>query len=161
ADRRHATLDSMWRIPGAEVTVYSTAEREVALRAQHEMGRALVDLRHVFGTEPVLPLRVAVLREEEQYDRFAFGDPDGKRAATHAGRLQTVHSAFFAERWFPRVDGKPEFDGMGVCYWEHQVPNGDLYGVHAARLAVGLSFVDALDPSPNAVKKALASGPGA
>src|SRR5262249_31754292 len=84
ADRRHAALDSMWRIPGAEVTVYATAEREVALRAQHEMGRALVDLRRVFGTEPVLPLRVAVLREEEQYDRFAFGDPDGARPATHA-----------------------------------------------------------------------------
>jgi hypothetical protein len=124
------------------------------------MSRALVDLRRVFGAEPLLPLRVTVLREEEQYDRFAFGDPDGRRPATHAGRLQTVHSAYFAESWFPKVEGKPEFAGMGVCYWEHHIPNGDLYGVHAARLAVGLAYVEALDPSPNAVKKALSAGPG-
>src|SRR5262245_42718748 len=49
---------------------------------------------------------------------------------------------------------------MGVCYWDTKVPNGDAYGVHAARLAAGLSYVDALDPSPNAVKKARAAGPG-
>jgi hypothetical protein len=71
-----------------------------------------------------------------------------------------VHSAFFAESWFPRIDGKPEFTGMGICIWDSQVPNGDLYGVHAARLAAGLSFVEALDPSPRAVRKALSAGPG-
>jgi len=160
ADQRHASLDSMWRIPGAEVLLYSTAERQVCLRAQRVMGQALVDLRRVFGAEPVLPLRVAMLRDEEQYDRFAFGDPDGRRLATHAGRLHVVHSSFFAESWFPRVEGKPEFSGMGVCYWEAHVPNGDLYGLHAARLAVGLSYVDALDPSPKAVRKALTAGTG-
>ncbi len=160
ANRRHAQIDSMWRIPGAEVLLHSTADREVSLRAMREMGRALVDLCHVFGTEPVLPLSVGMLRDEEQYDRFAFGDPDGRRLATHAGRLQAVHSAFFAESWFPRVEGKREFQGMGICYWDTRVPNGDAYGVHAARLAVGLSYVEALDPSPKAVRKALAAGPG-
>ena len=160
ADRRHAALDSMWRIPGAEVLLLSTADREVALRAQQVMGRALADLRRVFGAEPVLPLRVALLRDEEQYDRFAFGDPDGRRPPSHAGRLHAVHSAFFAESWFPKLEGRREFMGLGVCIWDSQVPNGDLYGLHAARLAVGLSYVDALDPSPNAVKKALADGPG-
>ena len=160
ADRRHASIDRMWRIPGAEVLLYSTADRAVSLRAMHEMARALVDLRRVFGTEPVLPLRVGLLREEEQYDRFAFGDPDGRRLATHAGRLHVVHSAFFAESWFPRVEGKREFAGLGVCIWDNRVPNGDAYGVHAARLAVGLSFVEALDPSPQAVRKAQNAGPG-
>ncbi len=159
ANRRHASIDSLWRIPGAEVLLYSTADRDTCLRAVHEMGRALIDLRRVFGAEPVLPLRVGMLRDEEQYDRFAFGDPDGRRPAVHAGRLQIVHSAFFAESWFPRVEGKHEFMGMGICYWDSQVPNGDLYGVHAARLAAGLSYVEALDPSPNAVRKALAAGP--
>ncbi len=160
ANRRHASIGSMWRIPDAEVLLYSTADRGVSLRAQREMGRALADLRRVFGAEPVLPLRVALLRDEEQYDRFAFGDPDGRRLAAHAGRLQVVHSAFFAESWFQKVAGKPEFMGMGVCLWDDQVPNGDLYGVHAARLAVGLSYVEALDPSPKAVRKALSAGPG-
>jgi hypothetical protein len=49
---------------------------------------------------------------------------------------------------------------MGVCYWDALIPNGDAYGVHSARLAVGLSYVDALDPSPKAVRRALAAGPG-
>jgi len=158
ADRRHASIDSPWRIPGPEIVVHSTAEREVALRAQRVMESALVDLCRVFGGEPVLPLHVAVLRDEEQYDRFAFGDPDGRRLARHAGRLQVVHSAYFAESWLPRVDGKPVFQGMGVCVWDAHVPNGDAYGLHAARLATGLSYAEALDPSPNAVKKALAAG---
>ena len=158
ADRRHASIDSMWRIPDAEILLHSTAEREVSLRAQRVMARALVDLRRVFGAEPVLPLSVALLRDEEQYDRFAFGEPDGRRLARHAGRLQVVHSAYFAESWLPRIDGKPKFQGMGVCVWDAHVPNGDAYGLHAARLATGLSYVEALDPSPNAVKKALAAG---
>ena len=159
ANQRRARIDSMWRIPGTEVLLYSTADRDVSLRAMHEMGRAIEDLRRVFGAEPVLPLRVALLRDEEQYDRFAFGDPDGRRRATHAGRLHVIHSAFFAESWFPWVEGRLEFRGMGVCYWDALVPNGNLYGVHSARLAVGLSYVEALDPSPKAVRKALKDGP--
>jgi hypothetical protein len=160
ANRRHASVDALWRIPSAEVLLHSTADREVSLRAMREMARALVDLGKVFGVEPVLPLRVGLLRDEEQYDRFAFGDPDGRRLANHAGRLQVVHSAYFAESCFRRVARKWEYLGMGVCYWDTRIPNGDAYGVHAARLAAGLSYVDAIDPSPNAVKKALASGPG-
>ena len=159
ANGRHARIESMWRIPGPDVLLYSTADREVSLVAMEHMGRALADLNRVFGAEPMLPLPVAMLRDEEQYDLFAFGDPDGWRPATHAGRRQAIHSAFFSESWFPLVDGKREYRGMGVCLWDAQVPNGNLYGVHAARLAVGLSYVEALDPSPKAVRKALSTGP--
>jgi poly(3-hydroxybutyrate) depolymerase len=158
ANRRHARIHAMWSIPSADVLLYSTANRDVALLAMQHMSRAVDDLRRVFGTEPVLPLRVAVLRDEEQYDRFAFGDPDGSRPATHAGRLHVIHSAFFAESWLRRVEGKPEFMGMGVCLWDADAPYGNLYGIHSARLAAGLSFVDALDPSPKAVRKALGAG---
>jgi len=160
AERRRARIDTMWRIPTAEVLLHSTTDRAVALRAAREMRRAIEDMRRVFGTEPVLPLRVALLRDEEQYDRLAAGDPDGRRSATHAGRLHVVPSAFFAESWFEHVAGSLEFRGMGVGYWDALAPHGDLYGVHAARLAAGLSYVDALDPSPKAVRKALADGPG-
>lgn len=159
ANLRHARIDSMWHIPAGEVLVHATADRQVALRAVPPMRRALADLQRVFGAVPVLPLPVAVLRDEEQYDRFAAGDPEGRRRATHAGRLHVIHSAFFAESWFPLVDGEREFRGMGVCYWDPLIPHGDLFGVHSARLAVGLSYVEALDPSPKAVRRALRSGP--
>lgn len=159
ANQRRSRIDTMWRIPGPEVLLHCTVSRDVAARAAEQMGRALEDLRRVFGAEPRLPLEVAVLRDEEQYDRFAFGDPDGRRLATHVGRLHVVHTAFFAESWFPRSGGKPRFAGMGVCYWNADAPYGDNYGVHSARLAVGLSYVDALDPSPKAVRRVLSRGP--
>lgn len=161
ANLRHARLDSMWHVPSREVLVHSCADRAVVLRAQEHMARALEDLRKVFGAEPPLPLEVTLLRDEEQYDLFAFGDPEGRRPATDARRLHVVHSAFFAESWFQRQKGKLEYRGMGVCLWDPLAPNGDLFGIHAARLALGLSYVEALDPSPKAVRKAASSGPGA
>jgi hypothetical protein len=49
---------------------------------------------------------------------------------------------------------------MGVGFWDPEIPDGHAYGVHSARLAAGLSYVDALDPSPKAVKRALSKGTG-
>ncbi len=161
AEQRRAALGSMWRIPTHEIVLHTTCERSVALGAIEHMGRALDDLRRVFGVEPLLPLSVALLDEEEQYDRFAFGDVDGRRRATHGGRLYTIHYGYVAESWFPPRDGRRAESGLGVGYWDANVPNGNLYGVHSARLACGLSYVEALDPSPKAVKAALASGPKA
>jgi hypothetical protein len=159
ANRRHAEIHSMWHIPAGQLLVHATADRAVALRAAAEMNRALADLRLVFGAEPAYLLPVAVLRDEEQYDRMAFGDPDGRRPPTHVGRLHVIHSAYFAESWFEPVEGDYEFRGMGACYWDAYAPNGDLFGVHAARLAVGLSYAEALDPSPKAVRAAEEDGP--
>ena len=160
ANRRHAQLDALWVLPDFEIELHSAADREVALRAREPMLAALDDLRRVFGAEPVLPLGVVLLRDEEQYDSFAFGDPDGRRPATHAGRTHVIHSAFFAESWFQRVEGERVFRGMGVGYWDPLVPSGELYGVHSVRLATGLSYVEALDPSPKAVRRALREGTG-
>jgi hypothetical protein len=159
ANRRRGAIHSMWRIPSRRLVVHSTASRAVALRAMSEMQRALPDLERVFGAPPERPIPVAVMRDEEQYDRFAFGDPDGRRPPTHVARMHVIHRAYFAESWFEPVDGDQGFRGMGVCYWDTFAPYGDRYGVHAARLAVGLSFVDALDPSPKAVRSARKSGP--
>jgi hypothetical protein len=73
--------------------------------------------------------------------------------------MHVIHRAYLAESWFEPVDGDYEYRGMGVCYWDTFAPYGDRYGVHAARMAVGLSFVDALDPSPKAVRGARKNGP--
>ena len=160
ANQRRSRVYSKWRIPSAKITLHSTADRATSLWAIQVMEQALHDLNKVFGAEPPLPLTVGLMRDEEQYDRFAFGDPDGRRAATHGARLHTIHSAFFAESAFPKVEGEREYAGMGVCYWDAFSPNGNLYGIHSARLATGLSYGEALDPSPKAVRKALSSGPG-
>ena len=160
ANRRHSKIDRMWVIPRAEVLLHTTLDREVALRAIGVMERAIEEMRKVFGAEPELPLRVGLVRDEEQYDRFAFGDPDGRRLPSHAGRWNLIHSAFFAESFFVPEKRKHEYRGMGIGYWDSLAPNGDLFGVNAARLAVGLSYVEALDPSPKAVRSAAKDGPG-
>ncbi|MDF1836902.1 MAG: hypothetical protein P1V35_03455 [Planctomycetota bacterium] len=153
ANRRHSRMDNMWVIPGAEIWIHSSADRSVALQAQQHMTRALWDMRRVFGFEPVLPLEVAILRDQEQYDRFAFGAVDGRRPAFHAGRTQVIHHAYFAESRFVREGRRQVFAGMGVGYWEAQSEYGSLYGVHSARLAAGLAYVEGIDPSPKAIRK--------
>ncbi|MFT4541475.1 MAG: poly(3-hydroxybutyrate) depolymerase [Planctomycetota bacterium] len=155
ANLAHSQLDSMWVIPDAEVRLHASLDREICTWALSEMSHAMHDLRRVFGAEPQLPLDVAMLRDQEQYDRLAFGATSGRRPPATAGRMNMVHHAFFAESLFGHEGGKPVFDGMGVGYWEAHAPYGNAYGVHAARLAVGLSYVAALDPSPKAVRRAL------
>ncbi len=152
ANRRHTRLDQMWVIPGAEIWVHSSADRGVALLAQQHMTRALWDMRRVFGVEPILPLEVAILRDQEQYDRLAFGAVDGRRPAFHAGRTQVIHHGYFAESRFLRDGRRRTFAGLGVGYWEAQSQHGSLYGVHSARLAAGLAYVEGIDPSPKATK---------
>ena len=161
ADRHHAKIEHMWHIPSSQVLLNTTCDRAVALRAVAVMESAVGECRRVFGAEPVLPLQVTLLRDEEQYDRFSFGDPDGRRLASHAGRANLVHSAFYAESLFPFEGGKRRFAGQGVGYWDTLAPHGDFFGANAARLALGLSFAEALDPSKKAVRAALARGPGA
>ena len=161
AERQRARIASMWRIPSPHAALHTTVDRPIARRALEVMDSALIDLRRVFGAEPALPLNVALMRDEDQYDRLAFGDPDGRRAPSHLGRRHVIHSAFFAESWLPFEGGDRVFKGMGVGYWDTASPSGDLYGVHAARLAFGLSYADAVDPSPKAVRSGLRSGAGA
>jgi hypothetical protein len=150
ADRRRAVIGSMWCIPGAQVRLHTTCDREVALLARAHMERAIGDMRKVFGAVPPLPLDVTLLRIEEQFDRFAFGETDGRRPPSHVGRLHLIHNGYFAESWFPAEGGSPSYRGMGVGLWDKDYPNGDAYGVHSARVALGLSYMDALDPSPKA-----------
>ncbi len=161
ANRRRSRLDAMWVLPTPDVLLHTTVDRDVAVRAAAEMARAIPDLNRVFGLEPRLPLPVVLVRQEEQYDRFAFGAPDGSRGPAHAGRTHIVHSAFLAEGWFPVVDGETVHRAVGVGYWNALAPHGDAYGVHSARLAVGFSYADAVDPSPKAVRRALSRGPSA
>jgi hypothetical protein len=159
AERRHASLARPWVLSSGEILLQATTGRAVAEQALEHMGRALEDCVKVLGAEPRLPLPVFLARDEEQYDRLAFGDPDGRRAPTDLTRSYLVHHAYFAAAWYRPQRGKLAFQGMGVGYWDPLVPGGDAYGVHSARLAAAYSFVEALDPSPKAVKKAQQAGP--
>jgi hypothetical protein len=131
----------------------------VAEQALDHMGRALEDCVKALGAEARLPLPVFLARDEEQYDRLAFGDPDGRRAPTDLTQNYLVHHAYFASAWYRQQKKGAVFQGMGVGVWDPLVPGGDAYGVHSARLAAAYSYVEALDPSPKAVRKAQNGGP--
>lgn len=152
ASQRRSRVDSMWRIPGPRILLNTTASRPVAARARMAMRASWEDMRRVLGVEPPRPLEVTLLSSEEQYDRLAAGDAEGLWPATHRGALHTIHTAFFAEGWFQRQAGEMAYAGQGVGYWDHLVPYGDSYGYHAARHALGLSYVHAVDPAPKAVR---------
>ena len=159
ANRRRARIDAAWLLPAPHVRLLTTADRRTGEWAIREMAHSAEDLVRVFGLQPQLPLDVGLLRIEEQYDRFAFGDPDGRRSPNHARRWHVIHHAFYAESRFPLVGGERTFGGMGVGFWDAAFPYGDRYGVHSARLAFGLSWAEAVDPSPKAIRKALKTGP--
>lgn len=159
ANRRRARIDTAWVLPSPHVRLLTTTDRHTGEWAIREMAGAVEDLVRVFGLQPQLPLDVGLLRIEEQYDRFAFGDPDGRRSPNHARRFHVIHHAFYAESRFPLEEGERTFGGMGVGFWDAAFPYGDRYGVHSARLAFGLSWAEAVDPSPKAVRKAIKTGP--
>ena len=154
ANAEFAHLDRMWVLPDAEVWMHTTLDRATADRALEVLRAAVHDLRKGLGVEPPLPLHVVMLRDQEQYDRYAFGDPDGRRQGVHAGRLHVVHHAYFGERRFFPEGKRRRFAGAGVGYWEAHAPHGDAYGLHSARLALGLAYVDAVDPSSKTVRAA-------
>ncbi|MEM1450452.1 MAG: hypothetical protein AAGI22_15145 [Planctomycetota bacterium] len=151
AERLRSNVDRMWIVPGPYFRVHATTRRAVVARAMPEMNSAVDDLRRVFGVEPLFPLDVCLLRTEEQYDRLAVGDAEGERAPTQMRGLHVVRPAYFAESWFVPDGRRVRFAGKGVTYWNEDQEYGDLYGVHNARLAAGLAYVEAIDPSPLAL----------
>jgi hypothetical protein len=47
---------------------------------------------------------------------------------------------------------------MGLSYWDSSSDAGNKYGVHAVRLALGLSFGEQMDPSPKAAAQLRKTG---
>lgn len=159
ADAYHAKLGTWWRLPTEHFHLYTTLKREVAQTAAIEIDRAYVDLLRIFGESPALPPVVLILNAADQYNTFAAGG--GALPATDALGLSSIHGSYFADLWFEQSDqGQPRFMAAGICYWDASNDAGNRFGSTFARHAAGQSFIEALDPSPNAIA-ALAGGGGA
>ena len=153
ADVRHARISTPWLIPAPHVRLESTTSRKTAFEAIAETSHCLTSLERALGVVPPMPLNIVLLRNEEQYDQFAVGAVDGRRPPSHAQALNLIHSAFFAELRTNTDDGKRfRLRGSGIGMWDADYKNGDAFGRHAARLAYALSWIDAIDPSPKAIK---------
>ncbi|MCY2959822.1 MAG: hypothetical protein NTY35_06615 [Planctomycetota bacterium] len=153
ADAYHAELGQWWRIPFERFHLYTTCERDVAnQKVKRELENAYDELARAYGTKPQAPLVVIVLRDGAQYSSFANGDEGERRATTDSLGLSSVHHAYFADQNFEPTEDNRVL-GVGVGYWDVSSDKGNKWGVHSVRHALGLSFAEALDPSPKTIEK--------
>lgn len=149
ANKAHSKLFQWWRIPGDRFELWTTCEREVAERISRELGRTYSDLQRFFGRQPAAPPVVVVLRSTDQYNALAGGE-DGVRDATEVLGWSSVHGAYFADAFY---SDEQEFVGAAVAYYDAATDATAAFGRHYVRHAAGLSFAEAVDPSPEFLAK--------
>ncbi|MCB9914496.1 MAG: hypothetical protein H6828_05030 [Planctomycetes bacterium] len=143
ANKFHAKLGKWWVIPSDYFTVYSTCDREVALKALDHMERAQKDVARILGAAPKNPVPVLILRDAKQYGQFAAGDEF--RPASDALGLSSVHYAYLADIW---IDPETlDHHAAGVGYWDASTDAGNSWGVHSCRHAAAISLIEGADPS--------------
>jgi hypothetical protein len=153
ADTFHAEIEHWWRIPFLRFHVYTTCERDVAIqKVKPQLENAYDDLARAYGQKPEAPIVVIVFRDKDQYSNFAAGDEDAYRNGTDALGLSSIHHAYFAEAAYDAED-LDHVLGVGVGYWDVSSKDGNSWGVHSVRHALGQSFAEALDPSPKTIQK--------
>jgi len=156
ANDYHSRQETWWEIPTEHWLLRTTCKRATARTAIEEMDLARRDLVRLFGLEPSGRVPVVLLRSTDQYSIFANGDSESP-ARENLG-WSSIHGAFFAETWKDWTNN--EYLGTGVAYWDDSTPDGAKFGRLFARHAAGLSFVEAMDPSPKATAKFVKSSKG-
>ncbi|MDG1984136.1 MAG: hypothetical protein P8M11_06200 [Planctomycetota bacterium] len=144
ADEWHGDIETPWRIPTKRATVWSTGTRATALKAAAQAEQAYFDMLKVFGFGGDGQPAFMVVRSQAEYLRFMDGSEDYDLPQLDPLAMSAFNRSAFADLWF-------DFDeevylGMGVTFWDGSNEAGDLYGVHDARFAYGLSFVESIDP---------------
>ena len=150
ADRFHAKLATPWRIPSDHLVLRTTCSRETATKAIDHMERAFPDLVRLFGQAPASPVEVFLARSGAQLGGLCAQGHQGMAPVETRGLIESLE-AVYAESWYD-----PEaktWHGAGASWWDPSEENGESFGIHRARYALGLSFVDALDPSPKSVER--------
>lgn len=159
ANKFHSKLNSWWTIPTDYFVVYTTCDRDVAMKAADEMARAFRELSRIYGSSPADKIPVVVMRSQAQYSQLA-GGINGQRNPTESHGLSSIHYAYFADVLFVQGERDSiEWLRSGVGFWDPSAENGDAFGPHSVRHAAGQSFAEAMDPSPKTVAKFDAEGP--
>ncbi len=147
ANEYHSKPSKWWIIPGDYVVLYTTCDRDVAMKAMDHMERAQRDIARVIGVAATQPPHVARRRDAPPYGRFAAGGEG--TPPTEALGLSSIHYAYLGDVWFSK---EGEFHDGGVGYWDASTDAGNNWGVHSARHAAALSFIEAADPSTKTVE---------
>lgn len=171
AELYHAEIATPWRAESEHFVVESTLPRARVEWAKWWADGTHADLERIFGVTPgsvpcALDLlgerrdkpRVLVLRNLEQFNSVAAGDPANGIGTRELEGFSSLHFAYFAENWIDATTQPPAFLGAGVAYWDASNPAADAYGQHSIRHAAAQSFVEAIDPSFAAVAAAPNAG---
>ena len=154
ADKWHSrSVDQRWRIRGDEYHLETTLPREFAEGLRRDLDFAYRDLERFYGKAPSEPFSMLVLDSLDAYNEFAMGSPE--RPVEFTG-FSSLNLAFLADGWFDLREER--FMGMGVSYWDRSSESGASFGRLGVRSALGMSFAEALDPSPKTTGKVLKSG---
>lgn len=166
ANEYHSQIGQWWRYQDQSTkrfTVLCTgrhdpdpAKSTVAWAAWYA-DQAYGDLVRALGITPETPPEVVVLSTIDQYNALAAGDQTTGRPGVESSGASSAHYAYFADTWFDATVSPPEFKGVGVCYWNVDDPNLTSFGKHAVRNAAAQSYMEAVDPSWEAVSVALSS----
>ena len=160
ADRYHAELNRWWIVPSDHFVLMTTCPRSIVPRALEHLEHAWRDLARIYTVYPSEKPRVLLLRSARQYNEFSVGRRTRENPATDLRGMASVHGAYFADFWFDlsRVEeGIIEFNGVGVAFWDQEDETLGRSGPLFLRHAAGLSYAEAIDPSPNALES-IASG---
>lgn len=157
ANDYHAEIFQWWKIPHeGKFVLATTCDRKVAAQIERNLSFAYDDLVKCYGTAPVDPPMVIVLRNQQQYESYAAGDKEEGRNPAETHGLSSVHYAFFSD-----IGVNPETNELlqwGVSYWDASTDTGPKWGIPATRHAFGQSFAEALDPSTKTMEKTKKDG---
>lgn len=151
ANTYHEDISQWWEVPGERFVVLSTLDREGVNWAVWYADLVYPQLVRAVGLEPAEKPEIVVLRGLTQYNQFASGDQALGLPPTEATGSSSVHYAYFAEAWLDIRNQPPTFRGCGVAFWDRADPNMAVWGGYAVRHAAAHSYLEAIDPSWDAV----------
>lgn len=147
ANAYHSDFHQWWVIPTDHFTLMTTCAREDAKKIALAVDDTYRDLVRIFGTNPVGKPHLLVLNSIDQYNVWAGGDEGLGINPTESTGWSSANSTFFADAW---IDEERNFKGAGVTYWNAADENDVRFANHWVRHAAAQSFIEALDPSPEA-----------
>ena len=161
ANTYHAQLGHWWEVPSeaGHFIGYSTCDRDTVAWVNWYADQTYDDLVRAVGLEPEEPPVFVCLSSVDQYNEFAAGSQANQLPPSEIDGFSSLHYSFFAESFFDITVSPPEYKGCGVAYWDIADANLKPYGLHSIRHAAAHSYLEAVDPSWNAVSQ-IVSHPG-
>lgn len=151
ANAYHSNLEHAWELVGEHFQVATTCAWEVGKWSRWHADKCHPELVRVFGVEPKSKPEFVVLESLDRYNQAA-----GKAVFPESEGWSSLHGAYFADFCFD-TSTPPRYFGLGVSFVDVKDASPGLFGPLWLRFAAAQSFVEAIDPSWEAVGAQIAS----